>query len=99
VIFPGKIVGTYQVGRSPLWTPLELFCQLVDSGRFPKLAIEARTLPGFGGPAWTAAQLDASPLRGQLTGLLYFDLPKRDHAVMAELHDSAVSGVTMSLAR
>jgi len=23
VIFPGKIIGTYQVGRSPLWTPLE----------------------------------------------------------------------------
>jgi hypothetical protein len=35
-----------------------------------------------------------------VTGLLYFNLPKRDHAVMAELHDSAVSGgVTISLAR
>jgi hypothetical protein len=34
-----------------------------------------------------------------VTGLLYFDLPKRDHAVMAELHDSAFSGVTISLAR
>jgi hypothetical protein len=34
-----------------------------------------------------------------VTGLLYFDLPKRDHAVMAELHDSAVSGgMTISLA-
>ena len=35
-----------------------------------------------------------------MTGLLYFDLPKRDHAVMAELRDSAFSGgVTISLAR
>jgi len=34
-----------------------------------------------------------------VTGLLYFDLPTRDHAVMAELHDSAFSGgVTISLA-
>jgi hypothetical protein len=44
--------------------------------------------------------LDASPLPGQVTGLLYFDLPARDYAVMAELHDSAFSGgVTISLAR
>jgi hypothetical protein len=28
VIFPGKIIGTYQVGRSPLWTLLELLGQL-----------------------------------------------------------------------
>ena len=35
-----------------------------------------------------------------MTGPLYFDLPKRDHSVMAELHDSAVSGgMTISLAR
>jgi len=35
-----------------------------------------------------------------VTGPLYFDLPKRDHSVMAELHDSAVSGgVTISMAR
>ena len=46
------------------------------------------------------SQLDASPLPGQVTGLLYFDLPTRDHAVMAELYDSAFSGgVTISLAR
>ena len=45
-------------------------------------------------------QPDASPLPGQVTGLLYFDLPTRDHAVMAELYDSAFSGgVTISLAR
>ena len=40
VIFPGKIVGTYQVGRSPLRTPLELFCQLAGSGTI--------TASGFG---------------------------------------------------
>jgi hypothetical protein len=35
-----------------------------------------------------------------VTGPLYFHLPKHDHAVMAELHDSAFSGsVTISLAR
>jgi hypothetical protein len=35
-----------------------------------------------------------------MTGLLYFDLSKRDHAVMVELADSAVSGgVTIGLAR
>jgi hypothetical protein len=46
------------------------------------------------------SQLDASPLPGQVTGLLYFDLLTRDHAVMAELRDFAFSGdVTISLAR
>ena len=46
------------------------------------------------------SQLDASPLRGQVTSPLYFDLPKRDHDVMAEVHDFAFSdGVTISLAR
>ena len=46
------------------------------------------------------SQMDASPLRGQVTGLLYFDPLTRDHAVMAELHDSAFSGgVTISLGR
>jgi hypothetical protein len=35
-----------------------------------------------------------------VTGLLYFHPPTRDHAVMAELHDSAFGGgVTISLAR
>ncbi len=35
-----------------------------------------------------------------MTGPLYFDLPKRDHVVVAELHYSAFSGgVTISLAR
>jgi hypothetical protein len=35
-----------------------------------------------------------------VTGVLYFDLPTRDHAVMAELYDSVFSGgVTISLAR
>jgi hypothetical protein len=35
-----------------------------------------------------------------VTGLLYFDLPARDHAVMAELRDFASSGgVTISPAR
>jgi hypothetical protein len=35
-----------------------------------------------------------------VTGLLYFNLPTRHHAVMVELHDSAFSGdVTISLAR
>jgi hypothetical protein len=39
-------------------------------------------------------------LPGQVTGLLYFDLLTRDHAVMAELRDFAFSGdVTISLAR
>jgi hypothetical protein len=48
----------------------------------------------MGFPSW-----NASPLRGQVTGPLYFDLPKRDHVVMAELHYSALSGgVTISLA-
>ena len=28
MIFPGKIIGTYQVGRSPLCTLSELLCQL-----------------------------------------------------------------------
>ena len=50
--------------------------------------------------SWRVSQLDASPLPGQVTGLLYFHLPTRDHAVMAKLHDSAFSGgVTISLAR
>jgi hypothetical protein len=35
-----------------------------------------------------------------VTGVLYFDLPTRDHAAMAELHDSVFSGgVTISPAR
>jgi hypothetical protein len=31
VIFPGKFSGTYQVGRSPLWTLLDPFMDAVDN--------------------------------------------------------------------
>jgi len=38
VIFPGKIIGTYQVGRSFLWTLLELlFIALSASSSFSRL--------------------------------------------------------------
>ena len=50
--------------------------------------------------SWRGFPAGRQSTPGQVTGLLYFDLPTRDHAVMAELHDSAFSGgVTISLAR